>query len=208
MRRTGTSRIPHRRRREGKTDYKLRLKLLKSGKKRLVVRKFNNNLTCQVVEHHPKGDRTVFHAEARELRRFGWKAGLGNIPAAYLTGLLCGVRARGGECVLDLGLQTSSKGSRLYAALKGAADGGVKIPFSEDNVPAPERISGKHVAEPKDLPRSFEDAKGKIVKSGGKLPGKEDAALKVKNAPGRAKKAAEKPKVKKIKKTAAKKKTA
>lgn len=196
MRRTRASRLPHRRRREGKTDYRLRLKLLRSGKKRLVVRKFNKNLVCQVVEHGPKGDRMVFSTEARELRGFGWKAGLGNIPAAYLTGLLCGIRGKGSECILDLGLQTSTKGSKLYAALKGAADGGVKVPFSEDNFPAPERLKGKHIADyagkagasfsgykkaginPKDIAKHFEEVKAKIVKSGGKVTssGKKPAA--------------------------------
>jgi len=186
MKKTRASRFEHRRRREQKTDYRARLKLLKGGKDRLVVRKFNNNLVCQVVEHTRNGDRTLFSAEARELPGFGWKAGLGNIPAAYLTGLLCGVRAGGKECVLDLGLQMSTKGSRLYAALKGAADGGVKVPFSEDNLPTPERIAGNHIAgaagagghafsaykkaslDPKSVAPHLEEIKSAILKSDGK----------------------------------------
>lgn len=181
MKRSRAKRLPHRRRREQKTDYKLRLKLLKSGKKRLVVRKFNNNIVCQVVEHHPKGDKTLFAAEARELRSFGWKAGLGNTPSAYLTGYLCGARAKGAECILDLGLQTSSKGAKIYAALKGAADGGIKIPFSEDNLPSEDRMKGTHIAshpgagsfsaykksgiDPKSIAKHFEDVKASIAKA-------------------------------------------
>jgi len=199
MKHTRASRFEHRRRREQKTDYKTRLKLLKGGTNRLVVRKFNDNLVCQVVEHKHDGDRTLFSAEARELRGLGWKAGLGNIPAAYLTGMLCAVRSKGAECILDLGLQTSTKGSKLYAALKGAADGGMKIPFSEDNLPTEERITGKHIAaapgvftaykkaglDPKNLAKHFEEVKDSIVKSGG-----EKAKEKTKaKAPAKAKKA-------------------
>ncbi len=186
MRRTRASAIPHRRRREGKTDYRLRLKLLKSGKKRLVVRGCGRNMLCQVVEHGSGGDKTLFTAEARELRGFGWRAGTANVPAAYLTSLLCGVRAKGAECVLDMGMQTSVRGCRVYAALKGAADGGICVPFSEDNLPDAGRIAGKHIAEhgakasghafaayrkagvdPKDMAKHFEGVKAGIMQSGG-----------------------------------------
>ncbi|MFH1294602.1 MAG: 50S ribosomal protein L18 [Candidatus Aenigmatarchaeota archaeon] len=206
MRRTRAKRMVHRRRREKKTDYKLRLKLLKSGKKRLVVRKFNNNIVCQIVEHHPTGDKTVHSAEAKELRSFGWKAGLGNTPAAYLTGLLCGSRAKGTECILDLGLQTSSKGGKIYAALKGAADAGIKIPFSDDNIPGEDRISGAHIAkhpgvgeftaykksgiDPKAITKNFEDTKAAINKSPVKKTTEKAPKTKAASKPKVAKKAA------------------
>ena len=48
---------------------------------------------------------------------------------------------------LDMGLATPVKGSRIYAALKGAIDAGLNIPASEEAFPSQERISGKHVAE-------------------------------------------------------------
>ena len=52
-------RVPFRRRREGKTDYRKRLKLLLSRKPRLVVRKSLNNIIAQIVEYDEKGDRVV-----------------------------------------------------------------------------------------------------------------------------------------------------
>ena len=87
--------VPHRRRRELKTDYHKRFRLLKSGNPRIVVRKSVKNISCQVVEYQPSGDKTLFSADSKELKKLGWNAGAGNIPAAYLTGLLCGTRAKG-----------------------------------------------------------------------------------------------------------------
>lgn len=176
MRRPKTRRIPHRRRREERTDYRLRLKLLKSKKPRLVVRKSLNNIVCQVVKHDPKGDRVISSSDSRELRKLGWKHHCGNLPSAYLTGLLCGTRAKKEkiqELVLDLGLYQSVKGSRLYACLKGALDAGMKIPHSEDILPSGERISGKHIADfakqsgkesSEDIVKDFEAMKEKIMK--------------------------------------------
>lgn len=165
MARTRTHKVPHRRRREGKTDYRLRLKLLKSGKPKLVVRKSSNNLTCQIIQHNTGGDRTVVSADSRELVKLGWKAHRGNIPSAYLTGLLCGVRAKKEKisgAILDIGLYESTKGSRLYGALLGALDAGLKIPHSQDILPSEERIRGKHTNER--LEKHFEALRKKILK--------------------------------------------
>ena len=131
-----------------KTDYHRRLRLLKSRKPRIVVRKSVKNVICQVVEYHIAGDKTLFSADSKELSKFGWDAGTGNIPAAYLTGLLCGVRAKKKvkEAVLDSGLYRSTKGNRLYAALKGAVDGGLNVPHSEEVLPNEDRIKGQHIA--------------------------------------------------------------
>jgi large subunit ribosomal protein L18 len=139
--------VPHRRRREQKTDYKQRLALLKSGKPRLVVRASVGSITCQIIAHDTKGDRTVATATAFELRKHGWKGGTGNLPAAYLTGYLCGHKAKGKvkEAVLDLGLQSSAKGGRIFSALKGALDAGLHVPHSEDILPPEERIKGAHI---------------------------------------------------------------
>ena len=65
------------------------------------------------------------------------------------------------DAILDLGLQTPLKGSRLYAALKGAIDGGLTIPASEEVFPAEERITGQHL-ENKDVAASFEKIKATI----------------------------------------------
>ncbi len=161
-------RIQHKRRGQQKTDYKKRLALLKSGSSRFVVRKSLENMRIQVIEFNPSGDKTLASAFSVELEKFGWKGGNGNIPAAYLTGLLAGVRAKKsgiGEAVLDMGLQTSTKGSRIYAALKGAVDAGLSVSHSEDVLPAEERVSGKHI-QGRDMKKTFAEVKEKILKEG------------------------------------------
>ncbi len=160
-------RMYHRRRREQKTDYKKRLALLKSGLPRLVIRKSLENMRVQIISFDTSGDKTVASAFSSELGEFGWKSGKGNLPAAYLTGMVAGLRAKKAgikEAVFDLGLQTNTKGSRIYAAVKGAIDAGLSVPHSEDILPSEDRISGKHIQNKKDIEKEFADAKGKILK--------------------------------------------
>ena len=83
-----------RRRREGKTNYKKRLAMLKSGSHRLVVRKTNQHVMVQLIEYNPKGDKTIVHVNSKILENLGWKAGKKSVPAAYLTGLLAGTKAK------------------------------------------------------------------------------------------------------------------
>ena len=181
--------VPHRRRRELKTNYHTRLGLLRSGKPRIAVRKSVNNILCQLIEYQTDGDKTILSADSKELKKFGWNAGTGNIPAAYLTGLLCGVKAKGKvkEAVLDIGLYRSTKGNRLYAALKGAVDGGLTVAHSDKVLPGEERLKGQHIASysehlkkesaekhkkmfsskkvsPDKLPAHFDEVKAKILK--------------------------------------------
>jgi large subunit ribosomal protein L18 len=142
--------MPHRRRREQRTDYRQRLRLLKSRKPRLVVRASVNSVTCQIVLHDSRGDRTLVAASSLELRKHGWKGHTGNIPAAYLAGFLCGQKARKHSvkgAILDIGLHTSAKGSRIYAALKGAVDSGLEIPHSAGILPPEDRIKGTHISK-------------------------------------------------------------
>lgn len=157
--------IQHRRRREKKTDYKNRLALVKSGEIRLVVRRSLDNIRLQLIDYEPNGDKTLFSAFSQELRKLGWKYPTGNIPAAYLTGLLIGVKAKSkvSKAILDLGIQKSTKGSRLYAALKGVLDAGVSIPHSKDILPSEERIKGSHIS--KEIAKNFEEVKEKIIKA-------------------------------------------
>ncbi len=156
-------RLAFKRRMRGRTDYKKRLSLLKSGKPRLVVRKSNAKLTVQVVNYHPDGDLVMAGADSSSLANLGWKGSLKSIPAAYLVGFLTGVRAleKGvKEAVLDIGLHPPVKGSRLFAAAKGALDAGLSIPCSEEAFPSEERIAGKHLKKAGDV----EAVKEKIVK--------------------------------------------
>jgi large subunit ribosomal protein L5e len=84
-----------RRRREGKTDYKARRRLViqdrnkyNTPKYRLVVRVTNNNIVCQIVAAKMVGDETLAAAYSKDLLGFGAKAGLTNYAACYATGLL------------------------------------------------------------------------------------------------------------------------
>jgi large subunit ribosomal protein L18 len=165
-----TYKMPFRRRREGKTDYKKRLKLLLSKKPRLVVRKSLKYIRAHIVEFDKKGDRTLAFAFSKELKKFGWNYACDNLPASYLTGLLIGKRAleKGiKEAVLDLGLSPSTKGSRIYACVKGALDAGLKVKVSEKVLPSEERIRGLHIASYlpkfKNIAQDFESIKRKIL---------------------------------------------
>ncbi|MBN1275162.1 50S ribosomal protein L18 [Candidatus Woesearchaeota archaeon] len=140
--------VPYRRKREGKTNYKKRLELLKGRTHRLVIRRTNKHLIMQIVDYHPDGDRVIIGVSSKKLEGMGWKHSAKNLPACYLTGLLLARAAKEHEvahAVLDLGLQTPIKGSRLYAALKGAIDGGLDVPASDEVFPPEDRLIGKHV---------------------------------------------------------------
>ncbi len=143
--------VRFRRRREGKTNYYRRKRLLLSRKPRLVIRKTNGNTIVQLVEAHVQGDKTLASAISLELKKlYGWNISTKNIPAAYLTGLLAGLRAiKKGytEAVLDIGLHLPIKGGRIYAALKGVIDAGLNVPHSPDVFPDESRIKGEHIVK-------------------------------------------------------------
>ena len=142
--------IQHRRRRENKTDYRRRLALLSSGNMRVVIRKSLSGMTVQFIDYDPKGDVTKLTVVAADLKKFGWKLHAGNLPASYLIGLIAGLKAKSigiEHAVLDSGLQRSTKGSRIYSALKGIVDAGVDIPHSADILPDAARISGDHIVK-------------------------------------------------------------
>jgi len=139
--------VNFRRRRQGVTDYAKRVALLKSGLPRLVVRKSNKYVIVQVVEFSEKGDETIAAATSRQLSKLGFQ-GKANTPSAYLTGFLVGKRALAkgaSECAADFGRHAATKGSLLYAAVKGAVDAGLKIPASPEVLPSKERIEGKNL---------------------------------------------------------------
>jgi large subunit ribosomal protein L18 len=141
--------IAYRRKREGRTDYKKRLKLLLSNKPRLVIRKTNRNIIAQLIDYSPDGDIILASGNSQELTKLGWKAGRTNLPSAYLTGMLIAKKAlakKHKEAILDLGLQASTKGSKIYACLKGAIEGGLSIPCDPEILPSDERIKGTHIA--------------------------------------------------------------
>lgn len=142
--------VKFRRHRQGLTNYRKRLKQLKSLKPRLVIRKSLNSITAQIISHSMLGDKVVLSAYSKELEGLGWSANKGNLPASYLVGLLIGKKAIKNnikDAILDNGLSSSTKGSRIYAALKGAIDSGLNIPHSKDILPDDNRIKGMHIIE-------------------------------------------------------------
>jgi large subunit ribosomal protein L18 len=143
-------RLPFKRRLEGKTDYRKRLRLLYSKKMRLVVRKSLKHIRAQIVEFDERGDKTIVSASSEELKKFGWNSSTDNMPAAYLVGILLGKRALKkniSSAILDIGLNRNVKGSRVYAVLKGVLDTGLSVPHSPDVLPSEERIKGKHILD-------------------------------------------------------------
>ena len=132
-----------------------------SPKYRFCVRFTNRDVICQVMYATLAGDVTICSAYSHELPKFGMKAGLTNYAATYATGLLCARRLltkyglaetyegntddigqeyhveaedderRPFKCFLDVGLVRTSTGSRVFAALKGAVDGGLDIPHND-----------------------------------------------------------------------------
>merc|ERR1712056_109937 len=134
-------------------------------KYRLVVRFSNKNITCQVVYATLTHDVVMAAAYSKELPSYGLNFGLTNYAAAYCTGLLLARRVLtkfsldtvyegntsvdgsmfcvedqdGGpgafRACLDVGLARTSTGAKVFAALKGAVDGGLDIPHSEKRFP-------------------------------------------------------------------------
>lgn len=152
------------RRKEGKTDYARRLRLLESRKSRLIVRKSLKFIRASVVQFDLKGDKTVAAASSAELKKHGWNFAADNLPAAYLTGMLVAKRAiKNGvkEAILDSGLYSNTKGNRIFAAVKGAIDGGLKVPVDVEILPSDERIKGSHI-QGKNIASEFEKIKSKL----------------------------------------------
>jgi large subunit ribosomal protein L18 len=148
-------RVHFRRRREGRTDYRVRLKLLKSGRLRAVVRFSERRVRVSLVEYDPAGDRVLATADSVELGGIEFPTGsLSSTPAAYLTAYLAGLRAKAGgreEAVLDVGIRRPTSGGRLAAALKGLLDAGLEIPHGDSGFPTADRLEGSHL--PKKLPQ-------------------------------------------------------
>jgi large subunit ribosomal protein L5e len=87
--------VKFKRRREGRTDYYARKRLIMQDKNkyntpkyRMIVRISNKDITCQIAYARLEGDVVVCAAYSHELPRYGVKVGLTNYAAAYCTGLL------------------------------------------------------------------------------------------------------------------------
>jgi len=99
------------------------------------------------MEYHSDGDVCLASAHSREIKKIGWKFNCGNVPAAYLTGLLFGkkIKKKITTVYLDIGRHVSAKGSRIFACAKGIADAGVDVRIGKDIASDEQRISGQHI---------------------------------------------------------------
>ncbi len=143
-----------RRRLEAKTDYKARLALLKSEKPRLVIRKTNKYIIAQIVVSEMAQDKIVAGMTSKVLLSKGAPAELAgslkSLGAAYLTGYLLGKKVLSSgikDAILDAGMNINVKNSRIYAALKGVVDAGIKVPHSEGVLPPMESIKSEKIAK-------------------------------------------------------------
>merc|ERR1712070_891690 len=182
--------VKYKRRREGKTDYYARKRLVTQDKNkfgtpkyRFVVRFTNKDIICQVVSSKLKGDICHTAAYAHELPRYGLSVGLTNYSAAYCVGLLCARRLlqkygldekfegteevttefedcfvhneddddedgpKAFHALLDVGLKRTTLGSKIFAAMKGAFDGGLEIPHNEKKFYGYDPDEGEYDAE-------------------------------------------------------------
>ncbi|XP_027335512.1 60S ribosomal protein L5 isoform X2 [Abrus precatorius] len=84
--------VKFKRRREGKTDYRARIRLINQDKNKYNTPKYryvtNKDITAQIVSASIAGDIVLAAAYSHELPRYGLKVGLTNYAAAYCTGLL------------------------------------------------------------------------------------------------------------------------
>jgi large subunit ribosomal protein L5e len=123
--------VKFKRRRQAKTDYYARKRLIiqdknkyKTPKYRFVVRFSNRDITCQIFSADMTHDVCFLAAYSHELPRYGVKVGLNNYAAAYCTGLLLARR-------VNKKLELDYKGQEKVdgAIFELVADPGGKAPF-------------------------------------------------------------------------------
>ena len=153
-----------RRRKENKTDYLKRIKLLKGGSPRVVFRKTNRYVLAQYVTSKEAQDKVEIGVNSKYLVKYGWPKEIGSlksIPASYLTGLLIGkkiIKEKLKKPIVDFGMIKALHKTKTYAFLKGLIDSGVEIKCNEETFPSEERIKGEHMKNK--IP--FEEIKSKI----------------------------------------------
>jgi large subunit ribosomal protein L18 len=158
--------LDKKRRIENKTNYRKRLVLLKGKSPRLVVRKTNRYIIIQIISSKESKDVVMQSVFTKELMDYGWpkdmQGSLKSLSAAYLGGYLIGKKASSlkERVILDTGLAPNTKGSRIYAVIKGISDSGITINFDENIIPTKERLEGKNMK--KDFSSEFNKIKKSI----------------------------------------------
>lgn len=187
-----------RRKREGKTNYHTRKKILLSRLPFFVVRIANKNAILQIVKAEIEGDKVIASVHTKQLKKFGWPFSRKNTPASYLAGLMLGFRAKekiNSDIIVYIGISPYINGSRIAAAIKGLLDSGLNVRVNPETLPSEERIGGEHIIDyakklkaadfslytkrfsnyvregldVEDMSRIFKEVKQKIVESGGVL---------------------------------------
>ena len=135
-----------------------------------MIRASNNHIIVQIIQSKFGGDKVLISAHSTELTsKFGWKANTGNVPAAYLTGFLAGLRAKKqniNEAILDLGIFYHS--IRVLAAFKGILKSELEVPYKESFFPddLDERITGAQIEKFANLLKSENPEKYDQIFSG------------------------------------------
>ena len=157
------------RRKEYKTDYLKRIKLLKSGSPRVVFKKTNKYIIAQYVKSKEAQDKVEVGITSKILIKYGWQkefeGSLKSIPASYLTGLLIGkkiLEKKLEKPIIDFGMIRVLHKNRAFAFLRGLKDSGIGIECEEEFFPNKDRIRGEHLK--KDFSKMFEEIKSKIQK--------------------------------------------
>merc|ERR1711939_120621 len=180
----------YKRRREGKTDYYARKRLVTQDKNkfgtpkyRFVVRFTNKDIICQVVSSKIKGDICHTAAYAHELPRYGLSVGLTNYSAAYCVGLLCARRL-----LTKVGLADKFEGTEeVTAEFDDCFVIGEDDEKEYDADANRERILGGHVATymnslEEEEPEEFEEKFKKYIEAGWTADDMEEKYLAVHKA--------------------------
>lgn len=149
--------VKWRRRREGKTNYYKRKRLLiqdkqkyNNAKYRLVVRISNKNTLCQLIYSRLEGDFILSSSYSNKLCKIGLASGNNNFSTSYINGLYLSKKfflenfsfsknknkmKNNFNVILDTGLARITTGNKIFAAMKGSVDGGFTIPHNEKRFP-------------------------------------------------------------------------
>jgi large subunit ribosomal protein L18 len=140
--------LKFKRRRKGLTNYYKRKIFVISGKTRLVVRRSNKYINIQFIKPAIRGDICLAGINSIILKKFGWPYSCKNLSACYLIGYIAGkiaLQKKIENVALDIGLHSATKGSRIFAVIKGILDAGLKVPVDPEMLPSEERIKGNHI---------------------------------------------------------------
>ncbi len=161
-------RTQKRRRKENKTDYLKRLKLLKGEKPRIVFRKTNKFIISEYIVSKEAQDKVIIGFDSRKLNDYGWpknaQGSLKSITASYLTGYLIGkaiIKQNLEMPILDTGMNRAIHKNKIYAFIKGLIEAGIKINCKKEFFPEESRINGQHLKNK--IP--FNEIKSKIDKN-------------------------------------------